>query len=90
MGDPYGLECCRRGDIIETFDLDLTPAVLTQGARPSVLGSVSDIEELSAALPGSPRRWRGRVIDENLYPQMTQMKRKWRTVLSAYICVICG
>jgi len=31
------------------------------------------IEELSAALPGSPRRWPGRSADEKPYPQMTQM-----------------
>jgi hypothetical protein len=37
-----------------------------------------------------PRRWRGRVIDETLYPRMTQVESRWRTVLSAYICVICG
>ncbi|HSY47969.1 MAG TPA: hypothetical protein VLC46_04080 [Thermoanaerobaculia bacterium] len=29
------------------------------------------MEELSAALPGSPRRWRGRVIDGNFI-------RRWR------------
>jgi hypothetical protein len=39
---------------------------------------------------GSPRRWLGRVRDEKLHPQMTQIERRWKTVLSAYICVICG
>jgi hypothetical protein len=33
---------------------------------------------------------RVRPADEKAYPQMTQIERRWRTVLSAYICVICG
>jgi len=36
--------------------------------------------------------WTRRQIldDERLYPQMTQIRRRWKTVLSAFICVICG
>ncbi|HSY50913.1 MAG TPA: hypothetical protein VLC46_19070 [Thermoanaerobaculia bacterium] len=38
------------------------------------------VEELSEALPGSPRRLRGRPVDEKAYPQMAPMERRWKTV----------